>query len=175
MMMNFMQAGLINYEGALKPVGFSFDAAPPTDPGLPTGAVSRFEAENMTLVNAAVQGLQPASNGQCIRMTSSTVFGSAAFVYSADPAGEYVDVEWRYYDENDGLSPYEAYIDGVLVDSWIANEDTGTHATNEVSARTRIVADFTLLTGDTTVEIRSKINAGENGRVDYAEIRRYVL
>jgi len=108
-------------------------------------------------------------------MSSSTVFGSASFVYSANPAGEYVDVEWRYYDENDGLSPYEAYIDGVLVDSWIANEDTGTHATNEVSARTRIVADFTLLTGDTTVEIRSKIDAGEQGRVDYAEIRRYVL
>lgn len=122
-----------------------------------SATTTRFEAENMLLVNFTIENQGAASGGKGIK-TAGT--GQASLTF-AGTAGLH-DVTVGYHDEHDGQGRGRLLVDNVQVASWAFGRDTATWLT-------RTFSGIQLDPGD-TITIETTRHAGEYGRVDYLDI-----
>lgn len=123
----------------------------------------KYEAEDMTLVNAKIETLAPYSNGQGAKPNGpSGTIGQASFTFN-EKSGIY-DVNIGYLEENDGQSSHSLYVNGNLVDTWTANL-----ATNYAEFATHTKRGVILKNGD-IIKITGTVNSASAGRMDYVEL-----
>ncbi|WP_121970207.1 Ig-like domain-containing protein [Leptolyngbya sp. BC1307] len=128
----------------------------------------RLEAESLTLENYAVETQNFASSGALARITDDT--GSIKTTLgNGVTAGNY-SIDIAYFDESDGQSSMELWINGTRQDSWkFDNSPGGTRASSSNRVVRRVPVDIALKAGD-TIELRGTLDAGEVARVDYIEL-----
>lgn len=81
----------------------------------------RFETESLVLNNYAVESKSFASAGGLTRLTGNS--GSISTTLGAGfSAGNY-NVKVAYFDENDGQSQLEFFVDSGSVESWTLDQD----------------------------------------------------
>ncbi|MBK8908412.1 MAG: hypothetical protein IPM60_11040 [Rhodospirillales bacterium] len=129
---------------------------PPDGGDLPGLASGRLEAEDMDLNGFSVNPASVASGGAWIRTFNK---GTAQFEFTG-ASGDY-DLAVGYLDEHDGVGSGSIIVDGEQVDTWSFNQPDGIYE--------RVVS-VSLQTGD-IVQLKTTQNAGEYGRLDYAELR----
>jgi lysophospholipase L1-like esterase len=118
----------------------------------------RVQAESMQLVNYAIENQGAASGGKGIKTFGT---GQASFTFSGT-AGVY-DITVGYHDENDGRGSGRLLVDNAPVGGWTFDRDTATWLTRTFTAISLDPGDRITLVGVS--------NAGEYGRLDYAEIQ----
>lgn len=126
----------------------------------------RVEAENMLLSNYSVESLGDASNAKIVK-GSLNASNEASFTYNG-VSGNY-DISTVYYDENDGNADYKLYVNGMQIDSWLADSDTGQAGANNNSKKTNITSNIDINTGD-LVKVVGNTDAWEYARIDYLEL-----
>ena len=130
-------------------------------------SATRIEAETMTLSDTMlIEGNAEASGGQVVRVADRSGSGTSETVFDG-PLGTYT-LTVGYFDESDGTASYRLLIDGVEVDSWVADETTGGLTAGSQSARSRGIT-LELEPGQ-TITIVSQGSRGDWARVDYLEI-----
>jgi hypothetical protein len=129
-----------------------------------------LEAEMMTLDESfVVEANAAASGGQLIRgngpADSVTGNASAAFMGSQ---GTY-DITVTYFDEYDGINSMAFFLNGQLLDRWLADENPACRdcaSPNERTLRSRVVATGIELSPGDDVRLESTVNQYEYGRFD---------
>ena len=128
----------------------------------------RLEAESLTLENYTVETQDFASSGALARITDDT--GSIRTTLgNGVTAGNY-SIDIAYFDESDGQSSMELWVNGIRQDSWkFDNSPGGTRASSSNQVVRRVPVDIALKAGD-TIELKGTLDAGEVARVDYIEL-----
>ncbi len=129
------------------------------------GYVDRFEAEAMVLYNYTVEDNSSASGEKLVKVTSNPA--SASFVYSGDPGVK--DLAIWYYDQNNGHSTYQLYINNVLIDSWTTDQDLGSVELSAATRVSRVVSNIQLNIGD-QIKIEGLMYGEERATIDVVEI-----
>lgn len=75
------------------------------------------------------------------------------------------DVYVTYYDETDGESEFGFSIDGLEIDSWIADDDLGRTTAHSETLVTRVIQDVSIIEGN-VLSMMSHKDASELGRID---------
>ncbi len=128
----------------------------------------RLEAESLTLENYKVETESFASSGALARITGDT--GSIKTILGNGVAAGSYSLDIAYFDESDGQSNMELWVNGTRQDAWkFANSAGGTRASSANKVVRRVPVDIELKAGD-TVELRGTLNEGEVARVDYIEL-----
>jgi hypothetical protein len=130
----------------------------------PLPVMERVEAESMTLSNYTTETQSSASGGMMIRATGN---GTASYVSELDE-GTY-DIVVAFYDENDGSSPMSVSLNGVVIDSWVADQELGSASPNATTRVTRTIPGVTIRPGD-TLALHSEPSGGEGGRIDCMDL-----
>ena len=129
-----------------------------------------LEAEMMTLDESfVVEANAAASGGQLIRgngpADSVTGNANAAFMGSQ---GTY-DITVTYFDEYDGISSMAFFLNGQLLDRWLADENPACRdcaSPNERTLRSRVVATAIEISPGDEIRLESSVNQYEYGRFD---------
>ena len=127
-----------------------------------------FEAENMDLddnfIRNTVAGASGAASNNVIRIDSNKPVGTVGVAYQKldDIVENYYDVTVYYYDENDGNSPYNVYLNDTLIASWVANANFGTGDPIEQS-RTYYTVGSIWLTPDDIIKIEGRATDTSGG------------
>ncbi len=127
----------------------------------------RIEAENMSLTNYTVETNSIASGGKHVKVNTNTT-GTAQFTFT-EPSGVY-DLSTAYYDENDGASSYSLSVNGVVKDSWIANQDLGSAGFESSNLALRTTEQVVLNSGD-IITLTGSFQNWEAARIDYLEYK----
>ncbi len=129
--------------------------------------VIRFEAESAVLNGYITETKWGGSNAAMITNTSNTNQASASITFRGTPGTYTLNV--GYYDENDGNATYSVSVDGVIVDTWTADQNLGVDAPHAQTAVERQINANVELTDGSVVMISSTRNAMEYARVDYVD------
>ncbi|WP_136079394.1 carbohydrate-binding protein [Pontiella desulfatans] len=123
-----------------------------------------YQAEHMALSAYSVVSNDIAANSHYIQVAGGLgATGTATQVFTGD-AGEYY-IDTAYFDETDGVGTYELRIDGVLVDSWLADGMFGTAGVDLSSLTSHRTAAVEMQT-NSMVELTAIRGGAEYGRVD---------
>jgi alpha-glucuronidase len=129
----------------------------------------RTEAENMTLAGYLPVDVTPrenASNGKAIECREAK--GCSASIRYPGTAGKYeVDVE--YFDQNNGVSRFRVFVNGRIVDQWVADDHLPAQKAGGDSSTRRRVHFLELRTGD-EIRIEGIPDGEEPAGLDYVEI-----
>lgn len=136
-------------------------------PTLPGFGIGKAEAEGMALNNLDATGKSVASGGTMVQVGNTGPTGVGRYRFTG-PTGTY-NLEYAYFDENDGNAIHRLFVNGTQVASFIANEDTGANGADANSYRKKFFTGIQVNNGD---EVRFEVteDAGEFGRVDYLAI-----
>jgi len=130
---------------------------------------NRIEAEAMQLSGYAPVDVTPwetASGGKAIACASQSSC-SASTRFDGKP-GTY-NVSVQYFDQNNGVSHYELFLNDRLIDSWAADDHFPSDKMNGHTSTRHIFEDVQLQTGD-TLKIVGHPDAGEPAPLDYVEV-----
>lgn len=127
---------------------------------IPPAGSEIVEAEDMDLFNYNIITDSSASNSHFIQ-TSGT--GTARYIFDG-PSGEY-NVRTSYFDENDGDSSYNLYVNDILMDSWIADRDLGSAGVIPQNLTSRYTESVFINTGD-EIKIEGTFDDWEYARLD---------
>ena len=142
----------------------SFTVAAPV---APSPASFRVEAEDFTLVAGfAVKARGAASGGANIEALGFKGEAVAALVFTG-PDGFY-DLALGHFDENDGAASMQVLVNGVEIDSFAWNTDTGFSKPAAGALVERTIAGATLVPGD-KIELKGTRAPGEPVRTDYLD------
>lgn len=129
-------------------------------------AEGRTQAEDLSLETFSVEGVKAADGGLVIASRTKGVEATAKGSFAGED-GTYL-MTIGYFDENDGASEMGLRIDGVLVDSWIADLELGQAGANAANFVTRTVTvDLELFD---TIELFATRDGGELVRIDYFDL-----
>ncbi|MBK8907686.1 MAG: hypothetical protein IPM60_07215 [Rhodospirillales bacterium] len=134
----------------------SNEEPPPSSGDLPTLSGGRIEAEAMKLDGYTVESRAASSGGKHVKTFSE---GSGKFVFTGDTGDHQIAV--RYNDENDGAGSGRISVDGAQVSTWQFNGNNGWG--EQVFAASLDAGDV--------IEVSTRQQGGEYGRVDYVEVR----
>ena len=129
---------------------------------------NRIEAESMELDGYAVTSIHPfeaASGERAIEVISPTRRGTARFQFTGESASGLVV---QYFDEDDGVSQFQVFVAGRLVDEWKAEDLLPSKLPDAHSSSRRMIRGLSLKTGD-EIRIEATADGGENAVIDYVE------
>jgi alpha-glucuronidase len=129
----------------------------------------RTEAESLVLEGYVAEDVTPweaASGARAIRCPASRCAAALSFTGGAG----WYDVVVQYFDQNNGVSRYRAYLRDQLVDEWIADDSFPTRRIDAHSSTRRVIRGLALRPGD-RLRIEGLPDGGEGAPLDYLEIR----
>lgn len=127
----------------------------------------RIEAEAMSLDGYVVTDVSPwedASNGKAI--TCPTAECTASTKFEGKPG--WYDVAVQYFDQNNGNSHFEAFVNDQRVAAWTADEWLPTRKPDSNSSTRQTLGPLALRLGD-EIRIIGIPDAGERAAIDYIE------
>ncbi|QNI35101.1 glucosiduronase [Alloacidobacterium dinghuense] len=130
---------------------------------------NRIEAELMELDGYTPVEISPwetASGGKAVTCDRSTDCSVSFTVQRAD--GEYA-IATQYFDQNDGTAQFHLYVNGKLVDAWVADDDLPSPKMNGHTSTRHTSPALTLKTGD-TIRIDGLPSGGDKAGIDYVEL-----
>ena len=144
--------------------------APLPTPEIPSSAsdIITIEAEAMTLTEYDIQRNTAASDGQLISKRSASGAPGQATAIFPGPAGTY-EVVVAYFDESDGQSRLGVSIDGVVVDTWVADADLPADVADDVTLTYRVITQRIILTPGQVIELTGSEHGGEPAGIDKVE------
>lgn len=123
-----------------------------------------YEAEDWTASGAfATESVAAASDGQVMSIYSTTDEGTISTTFSGVESAYNIIIS--YFDETDGESPFSFALNGVDIDTWVADSTAGDPAAIAQSLTTRVISNVTLSAGD-VLSLTSFRDASELARVD---------
>jgi alpha-glucuronidase len=133
---------------------------------------NRFEAEDMKLTGYRKTLIEPweaASGTGAVQLPDNVDEGSVQYRYEGPP-GKY-EVRIQYFDEQDGVSSFDLFVNGLKLDEWKADDELPTPTTRpDAHSSTRhTVRNVSLQSGD-EIRIEGRADAGERAAIDYLEI-----
>ena len=134
----------------------------------PASDLITIEAEAMTLTGYSIQENADASNGQLISILGASDPSGQAKAVFPGLAGTY-EVVVVYFDENDGESTLEAIIDGVVVDTWVADAELPAFFAGAVTLTYRVVAPKITLAPGHVIELKGTRHGGARAMIDRIE------
>jgi alpha-glucuronidase len=131
----------------------------------------RFEAEAMNLDGYQVLDVTPwetASGGKAVVCPSPRPSCSASLRFTGKPG--WYDVSVEYFDQNNGVSHFQLFVNRQLVDLWAADDSLPSTRPDGSSSTRRTITGLALRPGD-TVRIEGSPNGDERASLDYMEIQ----
>ena len=128
-------------------------------------SLSKLEAEEMTLTGYAAEANSAASGGQLVRLADSE--GSVEGLLIGFEDG-YFDLKVGYFDGTDGAAAFKVYLNGQLLDSWLADRRLGSSDPAAINFMERTIRRVYLSSGD-TVEVFGQSDGGEGACLDYVQ------
>jgi alpha-glucuronidase len=132
----------------------------------------RIEAESMQLegyVPIDVSPWEDASGGKAVECVAASPPCIAKLRFAGAPGTYEIDIE--YFDQNNGVSKYRAFIGDRLVDEWLANAWLPATQPNGDSSTRRIIHGVALRPGD-ELRIEGFPDKDEHAPIDYVEFHR---
>jgi alpha-glucuronidase len=132
----------------------------------------RLEAELQEHVGykpAEITPWEAASGSQAAQLPEDVAQGSVAFPFDGEPG--WYDLRVQYFDEEDGVSRFAAWVGAQQVDAWEANQHVPTPTTkpDAHSSSRRTIRSLALRPGD-VIRISGEADQGERAAIDYLEI-----
>lgn len=134
-----------------------------------TATSQTFEVENMSLLGYEIVSDTEASEGSTVALTSS--YGNAKLAVANDAGASDLTVIYQYEEKGECL--FEIYINGDLVDAWLAKEYLEILAPSETPFVTHITRNITLKKGD-EIEIVGYSNNSEKAILDKVVIEQSI-
>ena len=131
---------------------------------------NRVEAESMKLDGYRIMDVKPweaASGGRAVECVSSNRNASAGFQYSGRPGT--FDLAVQYFDQNNGVSQFELWLNGRKIDEWVADRQLPSPRPNGHTSTRHVTKAVAVKSGD-EILIRAKADGGEDACLDYVEI-----
>jgi len=131
---------------------------------------SRVEAESMKLEGYETVPVTPwetASGGKAVECKNGQERCSASFAYRG-PSG-WRDLIVQYFDQNNGISHFAAYVGDQLVDTWAADDHLPSSKPDGASSTRRVIHGLALRPGD-EIRIEGTPDGQEYAPLDYVEI-----
>jgi alpha-glucuronidase len=128
----------------------------------------RREAEAMQLEGYQIVDVQPweaASGGRAVRCAAARC--SASFKYDGPPG--WFDLRVQYFDTNNGVARFRAFLGAQLVDEWLADDNLPTVRIDASSSTRRMIRGLALRPGD-VIRIEGAPDAGDAAALDYVEV-----
>lgn len=134
-----------------------------------TKPIIKIEAESMVLNTYRIEANSFASGGQLLSLKNSGIneIGIAAYTFTG-ASGKY-DVVLGYYDENDGTAQFSVSQDGIVLDSWLLNQDLGSADAVPQTFVRRTVASGIQITPGSVFQVMGSEELYEKARFDYIE------
>jgi len=132
----------------------------------------RIEAESMLLEGYTPMDVNPwegASGGKAIQC-ADTKRTCTAMIRFAGSSGWYA-LDVQYFDQNNGVSKYQVFIENQLVDEWTADLHLPASEPNGDSSTRRHISGIALRPGD-EIRIEGFPDGGELAPLDYIEIHK---
>ena len=129
----------------------------------------RVEAEAMTLDGYKVTDVSPwedASGAKAIACPADKCIASRKF----DGRPGWYNLVVQYFDQNNGVSHFEAFVNGQSVGAWAADLRLPTYKPDSNSSTRRTIRELALRPGD-EIRIVGVPDQGERAAIDYIEIR----
>ncbi len=129
---------------------------------------NRIEAEDMQLSGYAPAEVTPwetASGGKAVACGQSSC--SASFNFTRD-SGSY-DVAVQYFDQNNGVSQYQLFVNDRSVATWAADDHLPSDKMNGHTSTRHVIAGVQLRSGD-VLKIVGRPDSGEPAPLDYVEL-----
>ncbi len=129
----------------------------------------RIEAEDMSLDGYKVAGVSPwedASGAKAI--TCPTEKCTASMKFEGKPG--WYNLVVQYFDQNNGVSHFEAFVNGQSVGVWAADLRLPTYKPDSNSSTEEMLPELALRPGD-EIRIVGIPDGGERAPIDYVEIR----
>lgn len=131
---------------------------------------NRMEAESMDLtgyVPISVTPWETASGGKAVACTEARECSASLTLHR--PPGWY-NVAIQYFDQNNGVSKYEVFLNNQLVDTWSANDKLPSAVMNGSTSTRHTIEGLALRPGD-KLRIEGQPNGGEPAPIDYIDVR----
>ncbi|MBI5086282.1 MAG: glucosiduronase [Acidobacteria bacterium] len=131
---------------------------------------NRYEAESMTLSgyqSIDVKPFEAASFSKAIQCPVAARQCSATLTYNGK-AG-WFDLGVQYFDQNNGVSRFQAFVNDQQVAEWTAADTIPTRRIDAHSSTRKLIRGIALRTGD-TIRLSGTPDAGELAGLDYLEI-----
>jgi alpha-glucuronidase len=131
----------------------------------------RVEAESMQLDGYQVVDVKPwetASGGKAVECLSPAQQCAAILRYTG-PSGWY-DVSVEYFDQSNGASRFQVYVNKQLVDHWVADKHLPAWKPNGSSSTRRMIMGLALRPGD-EIRIEGTPDGREYAPLDYVGIK----
>jgi alpha-glucuronidase len=133
---------------------------------------NRLEAEQQSLQNYQPFDVVPweaASGSRAVGLQQDANKGRVSFEHHG--SADWFDLNLQYFDENDGGSRFQLYLNEQLLDAWIAagGSPTPTTSPDSHSSTRRTVHSVALRPGD-RLHVEGAADSGERAAVDYLEI-----
>jgi len=131
---------------------------------------NRREAEGMELEGYQVVDVKPweaASGSKAIQCGSPAQRCAASFEYEGKPG--WFDLRVQYFDTDNGVAHFRAFLGTQLVDEWAAADDIPTRRIDAHSSTRRLIAGLALRPGD-KLRIEGTPDGGDAAALDYVEI-----
>jgi alpha-glucuronidase len=129
----------------------------------------RIEAENMQLsgyVPGEVTPWETASGGRAVACNEHQEC-SASHGFNRQ-TGKY-DIAVEYFDQNNGASHYELFLNDRPIDAWVANDHLPSDKMNGHTSTRHITGDIEIHSGD-VLKIVGHPDSGEPALLDYVEL-----
>jgi alpha-glucuronidase len=132
----------------------------------------RFEAEELELKGyrrAAIEPWEAASASAAVEIPAGVNSGELRLTYDGEPG--WFEVRIQYFDEEDGVSKFESYLNEQRLDRWIADQHVPTPTTkpDAHSSTRRTVRGVPLRRGD-VLKIVGQADQDERAAIDYLEL-----
>jgi alpha-glucuronidase len=132
----------------------------------------RHEAEDLRLEGYAATEITPweaASRSKAVQLPEQAEQGSATFEF--DGTAGWYDLHVRYFDEEDGVSRFRAFVGEQLVDEWAADDHVPTPSAlpDAHTSSRRTIRGLPLRPGD-MLRIEGAADGGERAGIDYLEV-----
>jgi alpha-glucuronidase len=132
----------------------------------------RFEAEQLELSGYRATAIEPweaASGGEGVEVPAGSDAGEVRLKYEGEPG--WFEVRVQYFDEEDGVSTFEAWLNDQRLDRWIADQHVPTPTTkpDAHSSIRRTNRGVPLRRGD-VLRIVGGADRDERAVIDYLEL-----
>jgi alpha-glucuronidase len=132
----------------------------------------RFEAEAMQLDGYQAVEVKPwevASGSKAVACEPPATSCSATMKFEGRPG--WYDVRVRYFDKNNGVSRFRLFVNGQLIDTWLADNTLPTRRLDGTSSTRRDIRGVALRAGD-AIRVEGTPDGAERAALDYFELRR---
>ncbi len=141
----------------------------PDEKGRAGNHPGRLEAESMRLEGYTPVPVTPweaASGGMAVSCPISQC--AASFVFEGRPGRHEIRV--RYFDQNNGAARFRLFVNGELLDQWVASGRLPSKKIDGTSSSLRIAPVVALKSGD-EIRIEGAADGEESAALDYIEIQ----